>query len=336
VPFELIPPGTHYDFIGKWRYFAGASVAVLLLAAAMIPVRGIRLGIDFAGGTELQVRFTGPAEVSEGPIRAVVTASGIAEPSVVRLGEPGSKEFLIRFRSEATPAPEPAGTAVKEVGEDIRAALEKDVGPLTIERIGYVGPRVGAELRRDGLTALGIACVLILAYVGFRFTPRFAPGAVVALIHDVLITAGCWVILGYEFDLTVLAALLAILGYSVNDTIVIYDRIRENMELHTTVSFAEVVNQSVNQTLGRTILTSGATMLAILAMLFVGGPEIRPFSIAMAIGIVAGCYSTIYIASPTLIALERRFGVSRSTPKKVTSPRPASPSRRSRSAPGRP
>ena len=140
-------------------------------------------------------------------------------------------------------------------------------------------------MRRDGLSALGIACLLILAYITFRFSLRFAPGAIVALVHDVGITAGLFVIFGLEFDLRVLAALLAILGYSLNDTIIIYDRIRENMRLHTTVDFPEVLNQSVNQTLSRTVLTSGTTLAALLALFFLGGEMIQPFAFAMIIGI---------------------------------------------------
>jgi preprotein translocase subunit SecF len=182
------------------------------------------------------------------------------------------------------------------------------VGPLKVDRVEFVGPRVGDELRRDGINALLIAGVLILFYVAFRFSTRFAPGAIVALVHDVGITAGIFVILGLEFDLKVLAALLAIIGYSLNDTIIIYDRIRENMELRTKHDLEDVLNRSVNQTLSRTVLTSGTTMAAVLALLFVGGPVLRPFALAMTIGIVVGTYSSIYIASPTLLWLEKRFG----------------------------
>jgi preprotein translocase SecF subunit len=167
-----------------------------------------------------------------------------------------------------------------------------------------VGPRVGAELRRDGLLAIFWASFFMMIYIGFRFSLRFAPGAVVALVHDVGVTAGIFVILGLEFDLRVLAALLAILGYSLNDTIIIYDRIRENMELRTKHDLPEVLNLSVNQTLSRTVLTSGTTMAALLALLFLGGEVIRPFALAMTIGVVVGTYSSIFIAAPILLLLE--------------------------------
>jgi preprotein translocase SecF subunit len=190
-----------------------------------------------------------------------------------------------------------------------------------IERVDFVGPKVGADLRRDGIYAIAIACLLILVYVGFRFSPRYAPGAVVALVHDVAITAGFFVLFGLEFDLRVLAALLAVLGYSLNDTIVVYDRIRENLALHTKYDLAEVLNRSVNETLSRTLLTGSTTLLALLALLVLGGEVVRPFAIAMTIGILVGTYSSIYIAAPTLLWLEqRRSGRGEQRPTQQPSP----------------
>jgi preprotein translocase subunit SecF len=186
----------------------------------------------------------------------------------------------------------------------LEQALAERVGPLEVVRVEFVGPKVGAELRDDGLQAIAIACLLILVYIGFRFTPRYAPGAVVALIHDLLVTSAVWIVFGLEFDLRVLAALLAVLGYSLNDTIIVYDRIRENLALHTKLDLAEVLNRSVNETLSRTLLTSFTTLIAVLALLAFGGEVVRPFALAMAIGIVVGTYSSIYIASPTLLLLE--------------------------------
>ncbi len=186
--------------------------------------------------------------------------------------------------------------------------MGNEIGEVEVQRVEFVGPRVGGELRRDGITALGIACVLIVMYIAFRFSVRFAPGAVIALVHDVGITAGVFVIFGLEFDLRVLAALLAILGYSLNDTIIIYDRIRENMALRTKHDLVDVLNRSVNQTLARTVLTSGTTFVAVMALLFLGGEVIRPFAIAMSIGIVVGTYSSVFIAAPTLLWLETRLG----------------------------
>jgi preprotein translocase subunit SecF len=334
VPFQIVPPGTHIDFIGR-RHIAFAASGLLFLAAlAAVLVEGVHLGIDFAGGTEVQLRFEQDG-VEEGGIRSVVGACGVADPSVVRYGETDAAEFLIRFRSIAEAEPSDEGAADCPLTEEqkvqlaavdeaigaeagtvgttalvdrITLALGNEIGPLEVERVEYVGPRVGDELRRDGLFAIGIACLLILAYIAFRFSTRFAPGAVIALMHDVCATAGIFVILGLEFDLRVLAALLAIMGYSLNDTIIIYDRIRENMERHTKHDLIEVLNLSVNQTLSRTVLTSITTLSALLVLLFVGGEVIRPFALAMAIGIVVGTYSSTFIAAPTLLFLETRFG----------------------------
>jgi preprotein translocase subunit SecF len=332
VPFELVPPGTHIDFIGKRRITATISIVLLLAGAIAVPIKGVQLGIDFQGGTEMQVLFEDQVAVDEGAIRNLIGACGIEAASVVRYGETTRREFLIRFQvgaqanvegdgcpltPEQTAALEKAalagggGGAEGEKGETIDKlayALGNEIGPLEVQRVEFVGPRVGSELRSDGLKSLLVACVLILIYIAIRFSARFAPGAIIALIHDIGITAGIFVILGLEFDLRVLAALLAILGYSLNDTIIIYDRIRENMLLRSTFDLVDVLNQSVNQTLARTVLTSGTTMVVVLALWILGGEVIRPFAIAMAIGIVVGTYSSVFIASPTLLMLERRFG----------------------------
>jgi preprotein translocase subunit SecF len=322
VPFEIIKPGTKIDFLGKWKMAAAVSMLVLLIGAVGIPLRGFRMGVDFKGGTEMQVRFTGEGAVDEGALRRVLGDVGAQNASVVRVGE--GNEFLLKFEGErsiegaAEPAPEAAAAAQAEArptgGEitaktdriiQLEAALAERVGALEVSRVEFVGPKVGAELRNDGLKAIGIACLLILIYIAFRFTPRYAPGAVVALIHDVLVTSAVWIVFGLEFDLRVLAALLAVLGYSLNDTIIVYDRIRENLALHTKSDLVDVLNRSVNETLSRTLLTSFTTLIAVVALLVFGGEVVRPFALAMVIGIVVGTYSSIYIASPTLLWLER-------------------------------
>ena len=356
--FQIVKPGTHIDFLGKWRICVTISAALVLIGLVGIPVRGFRLGIDFAGGTEVQVRFLDAGAVDEGDIREVVNGLGIPNPSVTRFGGADSQEFLIKFHggreteavslagdeSEAAPEPtegEEAGaetappqrSADGEAEQDriflLQEALERTIGSLEVQRVDFVGPKVGAELREAGVKAIAIACVLILIYIGFRFSARFAPGAVIALIHDVSITGSIWILLGLEFDLRVLAAILAIIGYSLNDTIIVYDRIRENMELRTKYDLKEVLNRSVNQTLSRTLLTSLTTLAAVLSLLVLGGAVIRPFALAMAIGILVGTYSSVYIASPSLLWLETRFGagtegpraVAREAPKRETSRR---------------
>lgn len=301
--FEIIRPDTNYDFISKWKICVAGSVLIIALGAISALVSGVRWGIDFAGGTEMQVRFDEGVSAEEGKVRDVVQAAGVGEPSVVRYGEvDASPEFLIRFQGV-----EAQGAEQNRVIDQIRAGLEKEIGPLKVDRVEFVGPKVGAELRRDGAKAMLISFALILLYTGFRFTPQFAPGGVIALVHDVLVTASIWQLMGQQFDLQVLASLLAIVGYSINDTIVIYDRIREVLETHSTRDLRAVINQAVNETLSRTILTSGATMLAVLALLILGGDVIFPFAATMAIGIVAGCYSTVYIASPIMLAISERM-----------------------------
>ncbi len=351
---ELVPVGTHIDFIGKWKACVVGSLVLIAIGLALMPFR-LRWGIDFAGGWEIQLHFGDAVAVDEAALRRALGELGIGGASVVRFGS--DREYLVRFAAEegseggtsvlqpvrpeaetgeraaadavetdaesaaaggtaaAAEAPGPeasesalAGDTQGQLADRIFASLQERFGDVSLERVEFVGPRVGAELRSAGIKALLIAGVLILVYIAFRFTVRFAPGAIAALLHDVLVTSSLWVLMGLEFDLQVLAALLAIVGYSLNDTIIVYDRIRENMGLRTTTDLPEVLNSSVNQTLSRTVLTSATTLVAVLSLLFVGGEVIRPFALAMAIGIVVGTYSSIYIAAPVLLWLERRYG----------------------------
>ncbi len=302
MPFELIKPGTTIDFIGKRRLCGMLSLGMILASVVATQTNGVRLGIDFAGGTEIQLHFEPEVTVSEGPIREIVSAvEGIDDPSVVRYGDPGENEFLVKFMGEIKGGDASVG---KDKVEIIEQALIAGIGPMIVERVEFVGPRVGQELRTDGILALFWASVVVLIYIAFRFSSRFAPGAILAVLHDLSITAGIFVMLGLEFDLRILAAMLAILGYSLNDTIIIYDRVRENMQLHTKYDLPEVLNLSVNQTLSRTVLTSGTTLLTLGALYFLGGEVIRPFAFAMILGVMVGTYSSIYIACPTLLVLE--------------------------------
>ena len=330
---QIVPPGTRIDFLGR-RHIALAVSAFLLMAGLVAAVwkPGLKFGIDFAGGTEVAVRFDPGTSVDEEMLRSLASSCGVLDDpmSVVRYGETDRPEFLIRFNRTADgdaaaascpvdPADveelkriareaDPTGEADLDVVDLLILAMNERIGDAEILRVEYVGPRVGDELRRDGAAAMAWAVFFILIYIAFRFSTRFAPGAVVALVHDIAITAGILVVLGVEFDLRVLAALLAIIGYSLNDTIIIYDRIRENMELRTKFDVEDVLNRSVNQTLSRTLLTSFTTLGAVLCLLFLGGEVIRPFALAMAIGIVVGTYSSAFIAAPTLLYLERTLG----------------------------
>jgi len=302
VPFELIKHDTHIDFVGQSRIAIWISVALLVISLVACFTRGVKLGLDFTGGVELQLRFAPEAAADEGKIRSALGPFGLETADIVRIGDQtGGTDFLVRFQAES------AGEK-GELADQIREALTKDVGPVSLERVDFVGPKVGAELRERGLEALGISIIALLIYIAFRFTPIFAPGAIVAQAHDILLTAGLMVLLGREFDLTMLAALLAILGYSINDKIVVYDRIRENMALHTTYDFPHMVNDSLNQTLSRTVLTGGTAIFSSLALFFFGGPVIASFGLAMATGIIVGTYSSMYIATPILLWLHKRYG----------------------------
>lgn len=313
MPFELVPAGTHINFLGQRKICLAISVGLILLGAvfALPSVKGVRVGLDFAGGTEVQVLFAPGVSVDGTRLREVARGAGFLDASVVRFGELDSSEYLIKFTDASGVAEtdeNPEGLAANTQVVQLEKAIRSQIGDFTEQRVEYVGPKVGSELREDGVKALFYSAIMILIYVAFRFSSRFAPGAVVAVVHDLTITAGLLVMMGEEFDLRILAAMLAILGYSLNDTIIIYDRIRENMELRTTADLEEVLNTSVNQTLSRTVLTSVTTLLAVLSLYFLGGEVIQPFAKTMVIGVLVGTYSSVFIASPLLLLLEERFG----------------------------
>jgi preprotein translocase subunit SecF len=298
---EFFKKQTNIDFVGIGGVCAVVSGVICAAALILIFTRGFNFGIDFAGGTLIQLSVPAQAgDVDEGRVREGLTAIGLDRASVVRFGSPEDRAFLVNLRASSEEE--------RDLPVKVQTGLSEKLGAtVELQRVESVGPRVGKELRRDAIWATVFSCIAILIYVWFRFDLRFAPGAVLALIHDVLVTAGVFVAFGLEFDQNVLAALLIIIGYSINDTIVIYDRIREVLELRGGVHLEEVVNQAVNQTLSRTVLTSGATLVTVLAMLILGGPVLFGFALALTIGIVAGSYSTIYVASALLIWLERRF-----------------------------
>ncbi|MFQ5514244.1 MAG: protein translocase subunit SecF [Myxococcota bacterium] len=299
---KIMQSETQIDFVAQTRVFAVLSLAFVLLSLLLMLTREWNLGIDFAGGTVLQVQIPEEAgQIEEGRLRAAVAAIGHPDAAIVRFGPVEDRAFRISLPVSQE--------EVRDLSVEVLEGLSKELGaPVVEQRIESIGPRVGQELRAAGLKALLLSWVLILIYVWFRFDLRYAPGAVAALIHDVLITAGVFVAFGLEFNLQVLAALLVVVGYSLNDTIVIYDRIRENLETRGKTHLEDVVNQSINQTLSRTLLTSLTTLMVVVALLVFGGPVVWDFALALLIGVSVGTYSTIYVASTLLILLERRFG----------------------------
>jgi preprotein translocase subunit SecF len=269
------------------------SSTLVLLAIAMIAIRGLNFGIDFTGGTLIEVGYSEPVRLEV--VRDALAQGGIDRTIVQHFGT--SQDVLIRIP--------PAGEASSAELSDRVLRLLKSDAPSEVEmrRVEFVGPQVGEELREDGGLAVLFATIGILIYVAFRFELRFALGAVIAIVHDVVITVGFFAATGIEFDLTVLAAALAVLGYSLNDTIVVFDRVRENFRKRRKLSPVEVVNVSINETMARTIVTGLTTLLVLIALLLFGGEIMYGFAVALIIGVVVGTYSSIYIASGLLLML---------------------------------
>jgi preprotein translocase subunit SecF len=295
---ELIPAHTNIDFIGKWKLCCAVSAVFILVCLAATALRGgPRYGVDFAGGTLVQVRLQKPVETGE--VRAAL--DGVVEGTVVvqSLGE--GTEFVIQL--------EETSAELEVLSGKLRDALAQrlDDDGAEIRRLEMVGPKVGKDLREKGALAVVVALGATLLYIWWRFELRFGVGAIVALIHDVLVTVGALALLGKPFDLNTVAAVLTIVGYSLNDTIVVFDRVREALrKAGGKADLASVLNRSVNETLSRTILTSGTTLLVVIPLFLLGGPVLHDFAFALLVGIVAGTYSTVYIAGPVVLLLERR------------------------------
>lgn len=374
--FDIVPQGTHIDFVGKRRIAVTLSIIVnvAIIAWSLPAIHGLNFGVDFAGGTEMEVRF-GKA-VDPAAIRKAVEGIGFEDATVQTYGPEAEHSFLIRvgrvalmteadvkrvvdavqakfpgqveawsfnaesgdkidfqFKQVQAPAElraavEGAGIRVRDVREEagltagtrsfavitqgIQDEIERDLRATfadaspEVRRVEYVGPAVGRELRNQGLKAVLYALALIVVYVGLRFDFRFAPGVIVALIHDAIVALGYYAFTGREFNLTSIAVLLTIVGYSVNDTVVIYDRVRENRGKLKGRSLAEIVNLSINEVLGRTAMTSILTAVSLIGLLIYGVGTIFDFAAAMLFGLVSGSYSTWFIAGPMTIWFEER------------------------------
>ncbi len=372
--FDIIPHGTKFDFVGKRHIAVVLSLVVnLAIIAWSLPfIHGLNMGVDFAGGTEMEVQFA--KAVDPGDIRRTVEDLGFKGASVQTYGPEEEHSFLIRveriallteadvnrvaeavkaklpvesfsfnpeigdkidFQFKEAPSPEALRAAVEAAGVKVREVREEqgltagtrsfaiitqgiqenveaglaahfaDAKP-DVRRVEFVGPAVGRELQAQGLKAILYAMALIVVYVGLRFDFRFSPGVVIAIVHDAIVTLGYFAISGREFNLTSIAVILTVVGYSVNDTVVIYDRIRENQGKLRGRSLADIVNLSINEVLGRTFLTSFATALSLIGLLIFGVGTIFDFSMAMLFGIISGTYSTWFIAAPMTIWLEER------------------------------
>ena len=368
---QILKHKTNIDFIGKRRPALFISSVLNLAILVGIAIFGFNFGVDFAGGTVVELKFNHPIRADE--VRARALAAGLHDVSVQGIGSSSENSYLLRLGGVTQLTPESAvtaqkalealggitnfhadvqnglinfrsaqkldadkvrqaitasGTGVKEVrylgsaqggGEDYQAVASGMADRITsamarvqaqpdfvVQRVDYVGPQVGNQLRNKGIAALLYAMVAILVYVAFRFDFKFGPGALVAMVHDVIMVSGYYLVSRREFNLTSIAVLLTITGYSINDTIVIYDRIREEMARYKGKPLPEIINIAVNDTLSRTILTSGVTALSLVGLLIFGVGEIWDFAMAMLVGIVVGTYSSVYIASPLTIWLDER------------------------------
>ena len=289
---QFIKDKINIDFIGKRKLAIVISLALIFISIAAMFMRGLNLGIDFTGGTLVEIGY--PESVELVKVRQALTSGGFEDAIVQHFGT--TKDVLIRLPVAVTD--EDKATLSNRVID----VLSFDAKP-EMRRVEFVGPQVGDELRDKGGLAMLYALIGILIYVALRFEWRFSLGAVVALIHDVTLVVGFFAVTQVEFGLTVLAALLAVIGYSLNDTIVVFDRVRENFRLIRKSTSEAILNTSINQTLSRTLMTSVTTLLVLVALFLFGGKVIHAFSIALIVGVVVGTYSSIYIASSSLLAL---------------------------------
>jgi len=281
------------DFMGKRKLAMAFSIMLVVVALASLAMRGLVFGIDFTGGTLIEVGYSQDADLEKA--RQVLAENGFAEAQVQQFGTP--RDVLIRLAPRE-------GVKSSELSDKVFGLLSKQAGgKVELRRVEFVGPQVGDELTEDGALAVLVSLIAILMYVAVRFEWRFAVGSVVALVHDVTITLGFFALFQLEFDLTVLAAVLAVIGYSLNDTIVVFDRIRENFRKIRKGDSQEIINTSLNQTLSRTIVTSLTTLIVLLALFIIGGEIIHNFSLALILGIVVGTYSSIYVASSAVLML---------------------------------
>jgi len=290
---KILKSKLNIDFMGKRQIALVFSLVLITVAVGSIVVRGLSLGIDFTGGTLIEVGYSEPAHLES--VRKALVDSGYGESSVQQFGTP--RDILIRLATSGD------GDSAR-LSNEVFAALSKAAdGEVELRRVEFVGPQVGDELAEDGALAVLVALIAILMYVAMRFEWRFAVGSVIALVHDVFIVVGLFALLQVEFDLPVLAAVLAVIGYSLNDTIVVFDRIRENFRKMRKGEPVDIVNRSLNETLSRTLVTSLTTILVLLALFFLGGEIIHGFAFALLVGVLIGTYSSIYVASTSILML---------------------------------
>ncbi len=295
---------TSYDFIRWWRWAAALTIAFILAGAATFAITGgINRSIEFTGGTLLQIEFQQAASAAD--VRSALDAAGVTGAEIQQFGSP--REYTIRVQDQASVAQQDAGA--EGIARVMRAALERrfPAGSFTVVRTEAVGPRVGEELTRGAIIAILVSSLITLLYLGFRFEWRFGLAAVLASAHDVLVTLAFIKLMHLEVSLTIVAGILTLLGYSLNDTIIIFDRVREDLRKGRSESLYDTLNRAINETLPRSVLTHVTTFLATLALLIFAGEVIRPFAWVMTFGIVVATFSSIYVAGPLLLWIERKW-----------------------------
>ena len=297
---RLVPSKTAIPFM-RFRPLAMAISGLLAAASIVLFLAvGLNYGIDFRGGIMIDAKLPGPADLAT--MRSSLSGLGLGEVALQEFGAPDN--VLIRVERQPGDA-----TAQQKAVDAVKEALGREIGPgIDYRRVEFVGPKVSAELVRAGAMAMGLALLAMLVYIWFRFEWQFAVSAVIALTHDVILTIGIFALAGLEFNLSIIAAILTIIGYSLNDTVVVFDRVRENLRKYKTMPLVNLLNLSVNNTLSRTTMTSVTTFLALLALYLVGGQVIAGFTLAMMWGVVVGTYSSIFIAAPFLVFLGLRPG----------------------------
>ena len=293
---QLIPPNTRFDFVGFRKTALIISLALTAVSVGLMVFRGPKMGIDFAGGSLVQVRFKEATHADK--LRESLGAAGFEAIDIQDMGREHT-DFLIRVPMSA----DDTESRTKKVSSTLKDSFGND--NVEVMRVESVGPRVGEALRGKAIWAVLASTLMMGIYIWARFEWRYGVGAVIALLHDVIMTVGFLIAFGYEFDLTIVAALLTVVGFSVNDTVIVSDRIRENRRKDRRTSLAELINTSVNETLSRTILTSGTAILVTLALFLLGGPVIHGFAFALLVGFTVGTYSSIFIAAPVVLYFER-------------------------------
>ena len=301
---KLVPDETNFDFFAKWRIWLGISGVMMLIAFGSFILQGLNYGIDFRGGTTIRTESAETIDV--GAYRDAIAPLGLGDVVISQVFDPtfGPEQNVAMVRIQAQEGEEAVSA---EVIAQVEAALQGVSSDIRFLSVESVGPKVSGELIMTAMIAVGLAVAAMLVYIWLRFEWQFAVGAVLALVHDVILTIGLFSELQIKFDLAIIAALLTIVGYSINDTVVVFDRVRENLRKYKQKPLKEVLNISINETMSRTLMTSGTTLLALIALLVLGGDVIRGFVFAMTWGVIVGTYSSIFVASAVLLW----FGVKR-------------------------